>query len=83
MHPRPVPDWQLTKVELGQALSPLGKAIGPGLVEYAKQAGLPIPADIADAKGPLTGDQLLEVIVEIAASYFPRLSEAAESAGPR
>ena len=42
VHPRPVPEWQLTKVELGQALSPLGKAIGPGMVEHAKQAGLPV-----------------------------------------
>ena len=83
VHPRPVPDWQLTKVELGQALSPLGKAIGPGLVEHAKQAGLPIPADIADAKEPPTGEQLVEVVFEIAANYFPRLAEAAESAGPR
>ena len=41
VHPRPVPEWQLTKVELGQALSPLGKAIGPGLVEHAKQSRAP------------------------------------------
>ncbi len=80
MHPRPVPEWQLTKVELGQALSPLGKAIGPGIVEHAKQSGLPIPADIADADGPLTGQQLVEVVFDIAAHYFPRLAEAAESA---
>ena len=54
VHPRPVPEWQLTKVQLGQALSPLGKAIGPGIVEHAKQAGLGLPADIANAKGPPT-----------------------------
>ena len=80
VHPRPVPEWQLTKVELGQALSPLGKAIGPGIVEHAKQAGLPLPADIANAKGPPTDEQLVEVIFELAAHYFPRLAEAAESA---
>ena len=76
MHPRPVPEWQLTKVQLGQALSPLGKAIGPGIVEHAKQAGLPLPADIANAKGPPTDEQLVEVIFVIAAHYFPRLAEA-------
>ena len=38
VHPRPVPEWQLTKVQLGQALSPLGKAIGPG-ARGARQAG--------------------------------------------
>ena len=83
VHPRPVPEWQLTKVELGQALSPLGKAIGPGIVENAKQAGLLLPADIANAKGPPTDEQLVEVIFETAARYFPRLAEAAESAGAR
>ena len=80
---RPVPEWQLTKVELGQALSPLGKAIGPGILEHAEQRGLPIPADIADAKGPLTGEQLVEVVFDLAAHYFPRLAEAAESSEAR
>ena len=83
VHPRPVPEWQLTKVELGQALSPLGKAIGPGLVEHAKQAGLPIPADVANGKEPPTGHQLVEIVFEIAAHYFPRLAEAAESTEAR
>ena len=81
MYPRPVPEWQLTKVQLGQALSPLGKAIAPGMLEHAKQSGLPIPADIADAKGPLTDEQLVEVVFDIAAHYFPRLAEGTES-GP-
>ena len=83
VHSRPVPEWQLTKVELGQALSPLGKAIGPGIWSTPSRAGLPIPADIANAKEPPTGQQLVEVVFEIAAHYFPRLAEAAESATPR
>ena len=83
VHPRPVPEWQLTKVQLGQALSPLGKAIGPGLVEHAKQAGLPIPADVASGKEAPTDLQLVEIVFEIAAHYFPRLAEAAESGGAR
>ena len=55
----------------------------PGDVEHAKQAGLPIPADIANAKEPPTGEQLVEVVFEIAAHYFPRLAEAAESSEAR
>ena len=78
-----MPEWQLTKVQLGQALSPLGKAIGPGLLEHATQSGAPTPADVANAKGPLTDEQLVEVIFAIAAHYFPRLAEAAESAAAR
>jgi hypothetical protein len=71
--------YVLTKVELGQALSPLGKAIGPGLLEHAKQSGLPIPPDLANAEAAPTGEQLVEVVFEIAAHYFPRLAEAGDS----
>jgi phospholipase C len=81
VHPLPVPDWQLTKVQLGEALSTLGKAIGPGLIEHAKQAGLPIPADLADSNEPPTGEQLVEFVFGIAAHYFPRLADAAETSG--
>ena len=82
VHPLPVPEWQLSKVELGQALSPLGKAIGPGLVEHAKHAGLPLPDEIANATEPPTDEQLIEVMFEIAAHYFPRLAEAAGPPSP-
>ena len=78
VNPRPVPDWQLTKVQLGQALSPLGKVLGPGLIEHAKQSGIPMPSDIADAKEPLTPEQLVEGIFALAAHYFPRLAEATD-----
>jgi LDH2 family malate/lactate/ureidoglycolate dehydrogenase len=78
-----VPEWQLTKVKLGQALSPLGKAIAPGMLEHAKQSGLPIPPDVADAKGHPTGEQLAEAAFAVAAHYFPQLAEAAESSEPR
>ena len=76
---RPVPEWQLTKVQLGQALSPLGKALGPGLIEHAKQSGIRMPSGITDAKGPPTPEQLVDVVFDLAANYFPRLAEAAEA----
>ena len=38
--PRPVPEWQLTAVELGEVLSNLGKAVGPGMPRTrSKQSG--------------------------------------------
>ena len=83
VNPRPVPEWQMTKEQLGQALSTLGKAIGPGLIEHASQSGLPIPPEIADAKGPPTGEQLVDFVYGIAGHYFPRLAEAAESSEAR
>ncbi len=71
--PQPVPEWQLTKVQLGEVLSNLGKAIGPALLEHAKQSGLPIPALLADPDHPPTPTQLVDFIFGIAAKYFPRL----------
>ena len=52
-------------------------------MEHAKQAGLPIPADVASGKEAPTDLQLVEVVFEIAAQYFPRLAEAAESGEAR
>ena len=71
--PRPVPEWQLTKVQLGEVLSTLGKAIGPGLLEHATQSGLPVPAELTDPNHPPTPKQLADFIFEIAAKYVPRL----------
>jgi phospholipase C len=80
--PRPLPDWHLTQVELGQALSNLGKALGPGLLEHAKDSGLPVPADLTDPNKPPTPQQLVDFIFGIAAKYFPRLVPD-ETKGPQ
>ena len=74
MRPRPVPDWQLTKAELGEALSPLGRAVGPAVLEYAEQSRIPIPEGLDSEPG----EQLLDAVFAIAARYFPRLAEAAQ-----
>ncbi len=71
--PQPVPEWQLTKVQLGQVLSNLGKAIGPGLLAHAKQSGLAVPAEFTDSDQPPTPTQFVDFIFGIAANYFPRL----------
>ena len=80
--PRPVPEWQLTKVELGEVLSNLGKAIGPGLLEHAKQSGLPGPRTARRPRPPTDAKQLVDFIFGIAAKYFPRLVPD-ESNGPQ
>ena len=71
--PRPLPEWQLTKVQLGEVLSNLGKVIGPALVEHAKQSGHPIPAELSDPSHPPTPTQLVEFMFGIASTYFPLL----------
>src|SRR4029077_3042990 len=80
--PRPVPEWQLTQVELGEVLSNLGKAIGPGLLEHAQQSGLPVPAELTDPNKPPTPQQIVDFVFAIAAEYFPRLVPD-ESGGPQ
>jgi len=60
-------------VQLGEVLSNLGKAIGPGLIEHAKQSQFPIPAELTDPNHPPTPTQIADFIFAIAAKYFPRL----------
>jgi phospholipase C len=71
--PRPVPEWQLTRVQFGEVLSNLGKAIGPGFLEHAQQSGFEVPAELTDPDHPPTPKQLADFIFEIAAKYFPSL----------
>jgi hypothetical protein len=73
MHPPPLPDWQLTKVAYGEAISALGKAIGPGMIEHARKSGHPIPAELTDPEHPPTPEQLVDTVRGIAAKYFPGL----------
>ena len=79
-NPRPLPDWQLTKVQLGEVLSNLGKVIGPALVEHAQQSGHPIPAELSDPSHPPTPTKLVEFMFGIAGKYFPRLVPDTEEA---
>ena len=73
MHPQPLPDWQLTKIAYGEAISTLGKALGPGLIEHARQSGHPIPAELTDPDHPPTPERLVDFVRSIAANYFPSL----------
>ncbi len=43
---QPVPPWTLDIQSAGTALSTLGKAIGPGLIELAKTMGLKLPPEL-------------------------------------
>ena len=60
-------------MQLGDVLSNLGKVIGPGLIEHAKQSQLQIPAELTDPDHPPTPTQISDFIFAIAAKYFPRL----------
>ena len=70
-------------MQIGEALSTLGKALGPGLIEHAKQSGIPMPAGDRRRQGAPTDEQLVEVIFALAAHYFPLLAGDSESSQPQ
>ena len=51
---QPVPQWTLDIVAAGGALSTLGKAIGPGLLDAAKKMGVPLPSQLDGPNAELT-----------------------------
>jgi phospholipase C len=77
MTARPVPDWQLDEAALNQGLSGLGKAMGPGLIEHAREMGIELPAAVRDPGAELTPAVLLGVLRQVAWHYFPRLAPEA------
>ena len=61
---------------MGKALGYLGKDVGPGLIEHARQMGLKLPAQLDDPAAELTPQLIVEVIRDVAFHYFPRLAPA-------
>jgi hypothetical protein len=48
----PVPALHLDMIQMGKALSTLGKTMGGGLLEHARQAGYAVPPELADPSAP-------------------------------
>ena len=74
VEPLPVPEFHMNLVQMGRALSTLGKTAGGGMLEHAKEAGLRIPPELADPDNPPTPEQFIAGVREIAAQVFPRLA---------
>jgi phospholipase C len=71
---QPVPDWALDYDILGKALSNLGKAAGPALIEKARAIGATLPPELDDANTELTPQLIIEVLRDVAWHFFPRLA---------
>jgi hypothetical protein len=69
-----VPGWEIDYQILGQALGYLGKDIGPGIIEHARQLGVQLPPQLADPSAELTPQVIVEVIRDVAFHYFPQLA---------
>ena len=74
IEPLPVPQFQMDMVQMGRALSVLGKTAGSGMLEHARQSGLAIPPELTDPNAQPSTEQTLTAVRNIATQVFPRLA---------
>jgi phospholipase C len=74
VEPLPVPQFHMDMVQMGRALSTLGKTAGSGMLEHAKQSGLTIPPELTDPNTQPTVEQTITALRNIATQVFPRLA---------
>jgi phospholipase C len=77
----PVPAWHLDEEALGNGLSGLGKSMGHGIIEHARELGLELPSQLNDPTAEPTPEAIIQVFRQVAWHYFPRLSPKSTSAG--
>ena len=61
-------------VQMGKALSILGKTAGAGMAEHAQQAGLTVPPELTDPDAHPSTEQIIAALRSIGAQIFPRLA---------
>ena len=77
----PVPAWHLDEEALGNGLSGLGKSMGRGIIEHARELGLELPSQLNDPAAEPTPEDIIEVFRQVAWHYFPLLAPHKRSAG--
>ncbi len=73
---REVPEWTLDLGVVGRALSGLGKAAAPALLDRARELGIPLPAELDEPGGELPPRLLIPVLRQISVHFFPLLGTA-------
>jgi phospholipase C len=68
-----VPQWTLDIVAAGDALSTLGKAIGPGVIDAAEKMGVTLPSELVGPNAEFTPELLIKFLRRICWHLFPRL----------
>ncbi len=76
----PVTEFHMEVVQMQRALSTLGKAMGGGMMERAKQAGITVPPELTDPTSPPSAEQMIAFLRTITARFFPRLAATAAKA---
>jgi hypothetical protein len=74
---QPLPTWHMDPEVVGKALSMLGKHIGAGVIEKAKELGVELPAQLTDPSVQLTPEIIIEVVRDIGFHFFPLLKPGA------
>ena len=77
----PVPAWHLDEEALGNGLSGLGKSMGHGLIEHARELGVHPSPRLDDPAAEPTPQDIIEVFRRVAWRYFPLLARDRASAG--
>ena len=77
----PVPAWHLDEEALSQGLSGLGKNMGHGIIEHARELGIKLPPQLDDPAAPPTHEDILQVLRQVAWQYFPLLDPDKAAAG--
>jgi phospholipase C len=76
----PVPPWQLDEEALAKGLSGLGKTMGKGIIEHARQLGVTLPPHLDDPDKEITPELIIDLLREISWHYFPLLTRDASRA---
>jgi phospholipase C len=72
--PLPVPAFHMDMVQIERALSTPGMAMGRGLLERARRAGIALPTELTDPNQQPTAEQIITALRSIAGQLFPRLA---------
>ncbi|MGP0109542.1 MAG: alkaline phosphatase family protein [Acidimicrobiales bacterium] len=76
---RPVPQFTLDALALGQTVAPLGKDLLDGLRGYAEQNNIKLEGLPEDPKADIAPEQILTVLRSALAMFFPLLAPAAST----
>ena len=76
----PVPASHLDEEALAKGVSGLGKTMGKGIIEHARQLGIAIPPELDNSDGEIT-PEVIHLLRQIVWHFFPRLAPDAAPAG--
>jgi len=76
---RPVPPFQVERVEAGEALSTLGRHLCHGMLHHAEHSGMTVPSAPSDPNAEVSPTLALDIVGWIAKRLFPLLVPPTET----